>query len=143
MTLKVSKQILEAHNCCQVGVEVFDSRLNGRTEMELSEFTNLAFEMEQTNPEEHYVYFLMGLKQSAKFYLLQGAYTMTDKYQVFNHKTGKHEAFNSLEEATARRQQIIDEFMVENAFMFSINREILVNDGADAMWVPLSELPNP
>jgi hypothetical protein len=143
MTLKVNKQILEAHNCCQVGVEVFDSRLGDRPEMELSEFTNLAFEMEKTNPEEHYVYFLMELKKSAKFYLLQGAYTMTDKFQVFNHKTGLHEPFDTLEEATARRQQLINEYLIENAFMFNINREILVNGGQDAMWVPLSDLPNP
>ena len=67
---------------------------------------------------------------------------MTNKYQVFNHKTGQHESFTDADEAIARRKQIIDEFVAENTFMFAINREILVNDGQDAMWVPLAELPN-
>jgi hypothetical protein len=143
MTLKVTKEILALHNCCQGGVDNFTNRLGDRTEMDLSEFTELAFEIEKTKPAESYVYFLMELRKSAKFYLLQGAYTMTDKFQVFNHKTGLHEPFNTLEEATARRQELINEYLIENASMFNINQEILVNDGADSMWVPLSELPNP
>lgn len=141
MTLKVTKQILAVHSCCQGGVENFTNRLGGRTEMELSEFAELAFEIEKTKPAESYVYFLMELKKSAKFYLMQGAFTMVDKYQVFNHKTGQYEPFNSLTEAKARQQEIIDEFIQEHKERFVINQEILVNDGKDAMWVPVDEIP--
>jgi len=110
--------------------------------MTYQEFLALSFEMDKIHPEDMYILYTRDLLNIAKFYLLQGAYTMTNKYQVFNHKTGQHESFTDADEAIARRKQIIDEFVAENTFMFAINREILVNDGQDAMWVPLAELPN-
>ena len=142
MTLKVTKEILAAHNCCAHGINTFNERIGDRQSMDYHEFLTIAFEVDKAHPEEMYILYTRELLNSAKFYLMQGAYTMTDKFQVFNHKTGQHEEFHTVEEAKARRQQIIDEFVAENSYMFNINREILVNDGQDAMWVPLSELPN-
>lgn len=143
MTLRVDRQILEVHLCCPNGMATFDARINGRPSMSYVEFLTLAFEMDKAHPEDMYILYARDLLKSAKFYLMQGAYTMTDKFQVFNYKTGQHEAFTSLEEATARRQQLIAEYIAENTFIFAINREILVNDGQDSMWVPLSDLPDP
>lgn len=142
MTLIVTKEIAEALDCCGNGYVTFQERLGARESMPYQELINIAFEMDKIAPEDGYVYWATSLRNSYKFYLMQGAYTMSDKFKVFNHKTGSHETFTTVEEAIARRQQLIDEFMAESLPMFSINREILVNDGADAMWVPLAELPN-
>lgn len=52
-------------------------------------------------------------------------------YHVFNHKTGKHEFFEKLSEAKARRQKIIDDYkeelrsVMENAKVPSIPTETL------------------
>lgn len=143
MTLIVNKQILEALECCANGMATFNERIGDRPSMDYQEFLALAFEMDKIHPEDMYIFYTRGLLEKAKFYLMQGAYTMTDKFQVFNHKTGLHEAFTTLEEATARRTQIVNEFIADNPHMFSINREILVNDGQDAMWVSVKDLPDP
>lgn len=143
MTLIVNKEILETLNCCANGMATFNERIGDRPAMSYQEFLALAFEMDKIHPEDMYILYTRDLLKAPKFYLLQGAYSMTDKFQVFNHKTGQHESFTNLEEATARRNQIINEFVADNPHMFSVNREILVNDGQDAMWVSLADLPNP
>lgn len=83
------------------------------------------------------------LPKSHKFYTMQGAYVMTDKFKVFNQKTGTHEEFTTLEEAIVRRQELLNQFVVDNPHMFSINREIIVNGGPDTMWAPITDLPPP
>jgi hypothetical protein len=141
MTLIVTKEIAKALGCCGNGYVTFENRLGDRPSMPYQELINIAFEMDKIAPEDKYVFWATYLRTDYKFYLMQGAFTMVDKYQVFNHKTGQHEPFNTLAEAQARKQQLIDEFIEEHKSWFHINQEILVNDGQDAMWVPLEDLP--
>jgi hypothetical protein len=140
MTLIVTKEIAKALGCCGNGYVTFENRLGDRPNMPYQELINIAFEMDKIAPEDKYVYWATSLPNTYQFHLMQGAFTVVDKYQVFNHKTGQHEPFSTLEEAKARQQQIIDEFIQEHKDKFSINQEILVNDGKDAMWAPLEEI---
>lgn len=145
MTLYVTEEIINSFGVCSAGasefVKAIETYPNGQ--MPYKDFLKMAFDLDKTYPEEHFLAFAINLKTNFLFYKMQGAYTMTDKFKVFNHKTGLHEELGTLEEALLRRQEILTEFFKENAFMFSVNREVIVGDGPDTMWVPISDLPPP
>lgn len=143
MTLIVNKKIMMAHGLCGPGLQEFIQVLGNGDEnftMPFDEALAYVKNLELTDKQFSSAW-VENLLKSHKFYLMQGAYTMTDKFQVFNHKTGQHEPFDNLEQAIARRQELFNEFIAENSFMFNVNREIIVNGGPDVMWVPITDLP--
>lgn len=143
MTLIVNKEIMLAHGLCGPGLDNFINVLGKGDEsftLDLEAAIAHVAKMEETNPQFS-AQWVRNLRKSFKFYKMQGAYTMTDKFKVFNQKAGRHEEFLTLEEAIARRQEILNEFVADNPHMFVINREVLLDGGPDTMWVPIKDLP--